>query len=649
MKKSAITTAAALTALAAFYTWGALPFGYEPDWESADNRATNEIALADFNGDGWRNTTGERSTGNGKRHVFYLKHWPALTIKAVRVNGKAVPRADYCFDSRAGWFSLKEAPAEGAGVKVDYKWSNRLDFFAGNETRAQTDNRDVIYFNRGGALEKTPSWLSTAREGTYTVKEADYDADGDVDVAIGGDGFIKIYKNTGTGLERTPSWTASEPQGSAACFAWGDVDNDGYLELAVADWLAQWFYVYKNDGGTLEKSPSWTTSYKDAHHVAWGDADGDGDMDLACATYAKEGVTEGFVYLFRNNNGSLAQTHYWKNYPPAGRCYALAWGDVNDDGWLDLVKGILGAGKEHDRNADIYYSNRGVLPKTPSWESDIYTFCFASFLADADADGGLDLIQPTLGSVIGYFSNGAALPRSPSWLYAPGPPYGIMDARVGDVDADLYPDLVVGCSAATGYPTGGPNKLFLNRCDIGVHVKNFAASPAAKGVALRWEVNEAVGGFNLLREVKAANAATEPIKINNALITGRSPHRYLDADVIPGTPYRYWLEVVPLAGPAEVHGPAECTAGRRVSFALAQNVPNPARATTTVAFSAAAACDATIDIYDLAGRKVSSRAVAAKAGGNEVEVDVSALAPGVYTYRLEVGGDVAAKRMVVIR
>ena len=106
------------------------------------------------------------------------------------------------------------APADGARVEVDYKWSNRLDFFAGNEARAQTDNRDVIYFNRDGALEKTPSWLSTAREETWTVMEADYDADGDVDVAIGGDAFIKIYKNTGTGLEGTQDVDGIDPSGT---------------------------------------------------------------------------------------------------------------------------------------------------------------------------------------------------------------------------------------------------------------------------------------------------------------------------------------------------------------------------------------------------------------------------------------------------
>jgi hypothetical protein len=96
-------------------------FGFAPDWESADERSTLEIALADFNGDGWQVTKGESITGNGETHLFYLKHYPALTITALRVDGTPVPRADYCFDARAGWFSLKNAPPHNGRVEEEYK------------------------------------------------------------------------------------------------------------------------------------------------------------------------------------------------------------------------------------------------------------------------------------------------------------------------------------------------------------------------------------------------------------------------------------------------------------------------------------------------------------------------------------------------
>ncbi len=623
-------------------------FGYTPDWESADERSTIEVALADFNGDGWQVVNGERKTGDGQRHVFYLEHFPALTINAVRVNGTPVPRADYCFDARAGWFSLKNAPPDGARVEVDYKWSNRLDFFAGNGTRAQTDNRDVIYFNKNGELEANPGWLSEAGNDTYTVAEADFDADGDVDVAIAAGRTIKVYKNAGNGLEVRPSWTAMVTV-SAAGLAWGDVDNDGYLELAAAEYKFNGgFYVFKNNAGTLDVMPSWLWRSDLPLEVAWGDMDGDGDMDLAGGCATRYNMESGYAYVFRNNAGVLEGEPCWRNAPPDSNCDALAWGDVNGDGWLDFVVGAH-AGAPKDQYEDIYFSRAGVLPTKPDWESEYYDFYKQSFLVDCDADGYLDLVQATHG-LEGYFHKGGVLEKYPSWKYSAGPPFHMFSLRLGDVNADGYADVVAGCTRSSGYPKGGPNKLFLNKGNIGVNVYHFTAEAYERGVALSWEVSEAVAGFNLYRAVKSARVAAEPGKINKDLITGRSPYRYVDDDVSKGVTYQYWLEVVPLSGPAERHGPAECTIGVKASFALAQNAPNPARAATTFAFSVPTACEATIAIYDVAGRKVMAAfAGGAKPGENELEVNVSSLAPGVYTYRLEAGGEAAAKRMVVVR
>jgi hypothetical protein len=185
---------------------------------------------------------------------------------------------------------------------------------------------------------------------------------------------------------------------------------------------------------------------------------------------------------------------------------------------------------------------------------------------------------------------------------------------------------------------------------VGVELTSFNGSAREGRAVLSWttaaEYNHA--GFNLYRE----GADEGRVKVNDALIVGKSPYRFVDGAVAAGRSYKYYLEDVDLNGKGTLHGPVrvDTRGGVKTSFALAQNAPNPARAMTTFAFSVPAACEATLTVYDLAGRKVAVPfAGAAQAGENEISVNVSAFAPGVYTYRLEAGGEAAAKRMVVVR
>lgn len=187
----------------------------------------------------------------------------------------------------------------------------------------------------------------------------------------------------------------------------------------------------------------------------------------------------------------------------------------------------------------------------------------------------------------------------------------------------------------------------------GVGNVTFTASSVPRGVALRWRApSSKYVGFNLYREPVAVSPDVNLVKLNSRLITGSSPHTFLDDDVTAGERYRYWLEAVALSGRAERYGPAEASAGgkRPFAFALSQNAPNPCRATTTISFSLPAAGPARLELFDLAGRRVSSPVDGTvKAGSYTLELETAALPPGVYVYRLTAGDDTAARRMVVTR
>ncbi len=194
---------------------------------------------------------------------------------------------------------------------------------------------------------------------------------------------------------------------------------------------------------------------------------------------------------------------------------------------------------------------------------------------------------------------------------------------------------------------------FLNfmRDYTGVELAGFEGRARDGAAVLTWETSREHdnAGFNLYR---AEAGSRDVAKVNRALIQGRTPYRYVDAGVVEGKTYDYILEDVALSGQTKRHGPVrvDMTSALKASFALAQNAPNPARSATTITFTLPAAGDARITVYDLAGRKIKEAlAGSATAGENRVAVDVSALAPGVYTYRLEAAGAAATRRMVVAR
>jgi hypothetical protein len=187
--------------------------------------------------------------------------------------------------------------------------------------------------------------------------------------------------------------------------------------------------------------------------------------------------------------------------------------------------------------------------------------------------------------------------------------------------------------------------------NIYLGVDKFWARAIPGEVELNWEPNSEYAGFNVYRA-----AATEPardVKVNDHLITGQKPFRYVDASVTAGVEYAYELEAVTLNGAKERFGPVKVRARGKTkpaAFALAQNSPNPARSSTTVAFTLAEPGSATLDVFDLSGRKVATVTKApCTAGKNALTLDTGKLAAGVYIYRLSSGTYVATKRLAVVK
>jgi hypothetical protein len=119
--------------------------------------------------------------------------------------------------------------------------------------------------------------------------------------------------------------------------AWGDFDNDGLDDLFVVsgggslDLPASQrapSVLYRNLGnGRFEKVQDFPDLRILGMGAAWGDYNNDGWLDLVVTGYDT-------IILFRNDHGHLVRD---KSFPsPKGFWTGVSWGDYNRDGYLDL-------------------------------------------------------------------------------------------------------------------------------------------------------------------------------------------------------------------------------------------------------------------------------------------------------------------------
>jgi plastocyanin len=86
------------------------------------------------------------------------------------------------------------------------------------------------------------------------------------------------------------------------------------------------------------------------------------------------------------------------------------------------------------------------------------------------------------------------------------------------------------------------------------------------------------------------------------------------------------------------------------AFQLEQNYPNPFNSSTTIQYNLSTASDVTLTLYDMLGREVRQLFQGrAGAGINEVTLDASGLAGGIYYYRLQTPQAMSTRSLVFIK
>ncbi len=199
--------------------------------------------------------------------------------------------------------------------------------------------------------------------GNRYVATADYNNDGWTDILIEGNNSegrrCRLYKNLlGIGfleVETPVNGVEDFFHMNAGSSAWGDYNNDGFQDILCNGYFAEdersplrvpenlenprkacGTIVYTNNGDGTFSAPAHFDG-GESGESAWCDYNNDGLLDFIVTGYSYEPGIGWQGDLFRNENGSFTKLLPAVTGMTQTQDCSVAWGDVNNDGWEDML------------------------------------------------------------------------------------------------------------------------------------------------------------------------------------------------------------------------------------------------------------------------------------------------------------------------
>ena len=272
--------------------------------------------------------------GQDKKNLLYINNNDGTFSKSTTAGA---PITDGDYSNTAGW--------------LDYDNDGDLDLFTKNGWQGAKDEHRLYSNDGDGTFTTINAGDMTGSVGASFIAgfaPVDYDLDGDLDIftcsGVGDNNHL--WRNDGGGtFTDVGSFDAASTNGAS----WADFDNDGDFDLFLAnygDGAPEVNNLYENNGdGTFTKRTDLTIASETSWSLgsAWGDIDNDGDLDLFVANDYEYDTNPNFLYIndgdgtFTKNTTSVAVTDETSQAP-----HGVAFSDYDNDGFLDMFAAVHG-------------------------------------------------------------------------------------------------------------------------------------------------------------------------------------------------------------------------------------------------------------------------------------------------------------------
>jgi hypothetical protein len=306
--------------------------------------------------------------------------------------------------SPIGWTKYLIADAFGAAISV---YAADIDGDLDTDVvGAGWDRNQIAWWRNDGGTP--PTWVKQSIAGSFLhaheVDVCDVDRDGHIDVlGVGAaNNTVAWWRNDGGNPIVWTQQAISTNSAGVRSVRAADLDGDGDIDVVAAVFAANELAWWRNDGG----SPiTWTKfvisgTFGGAHMVRPCDLDGDLDLDLVAAGYIADEIA-----WWRNDGGDPV---VWTKFTIATAfdgAVTVCPADIDKDGDPD----VLGTAQDSDHLA--WWSNDGGDPIVWTMHTVDSTFAgvWPAYAADIDRDSYLDILAGgTDADEIRWWRNGLA-------------------------------------------------------------------------------------------------------------------------------------------------------------------------------------------------------------------------------------------------